>query len=134
MKLRKVESVELIPTSPFDFDSTFHKPDHFTSGDNHWEPGIRWQTWYWQGKQLGLKFSNGGSRDKPKIKLNIYYKNRLDKDFLESLIEEVRYRYNLDLGLSDGISLATSHRGNKRSTQRSFSTKTRKPLFRLKSC
>jgi 3-methyladenine DNA glycosylase/8-oxoguanine DNA glycosylase len=100
MKLWKVESVELTPTAPFDFDSTFHKPDHFTSGDNYWKPGIRWQTWHWKGKQLGLKFSNKGSKDKPKIGLDFYYKNRLSGSFLKSLIEEVRYRYNLDLELS----------------------------------
>ncbi len=51
MKLKKVASTEIVPAAPFDFDSTFHKPDHFTSGDNYWEPGTRWQTWNWQGKQ-----------------------------------------------------------------------------------
>jgi len=40
MKLKKIDSKEIIPLTPFDFDSTFHKPDHFTSGDNYWEPGV----------------------------------------------------------------------------------------------
>lgn len=39
------KTVEIKPTSPFAFDPTFHKPDHFTSGDNYWESGTRWQTW-----------------------------------------------------------------------------------------
>lgn len=101
MKLKKVKSVELIPTSPFDFDSTFHKPDHFTSGDNEWEKGIRWQTLFWRDKQLGLKFQNKGIRSKPKILIDIYFAKELPKDFITSLKKEIRYRYNLDLDLTD---------------------------------
>ena len=56
MKLKRICQKELIPTAPFDFDSTFHKPDHFTSGDNYWEKGIRWQTWWWEGIDFGDKF------------------------------------------------------------------------------
>jgi len=35
--LNLIASIHLTPTMPFEFDSTFHKPDHFTSGDNSWE-------------------------------------------------------------------------------------------------
>jgi 3-methyladenine DNA glycosylase/8-oxoguanine DNA glycosylase len=100
MKLKKVASINLIPISPFNFDATFHKPDHFTSGDNEWKPGIRWQTWFWQGKCLGLKFVNKGLLAKPKIVIGVFYKEKLDKNFLDSLAEEIRYRYNLDLDLT----------------------------------
>jgi 3-methyladenine DNA glycosylase/8-oxoguanine DNA glycosylase len=99
MKLKKIKSVEVVPLAPFDFDSTFHKPDHFTSGDNFWRPGIRWQTCYWRGKQLGLKFSNLETVTKPKVKFDIYYTKKLDKQFIDSLVEEIRYRFNLDLDL-----------------------------------
>ena len=101
MKLRKVHKLELLPLAPFNFDATFHKPDHFTSGDNHWEPGIRWQTWYWQGQQLGLKFINQGQLSKPKIQLDIYFSAELDRAFLQSLAAEIAYRFNLQLDLSD---------------------------------
>ena len=100
VKLKKISFIELIPTTPFDFDATFHKPDHFTSGDNCWEPGVRWQTWNWQGKQLGLKFVHAGSIEEPKVAVEIYYQGQLDVVFINSLIDEVRYRYNLDLDLS----------------------------------
>lgn len=100
MKLRKVKSVVLKPTAPFDFDSTFHKPDHFTSGDNEWKPGIRWQTWYWQGKQLGLKFSNKGTLSKPKIGVGVYHSGKLTGSYIESLVEEIEYRFNLKLDLA----------------------------------
>ena len=56
---------ELLPQAPFDFDATMHKPDHFPSADNKWEPGIRWQTMLWQSVPLGLKFENQGTADRP---------------------------------------------------------------------
>lgn len=93
MVLRTLTKVEIKPISPFDFDSTFHKPDHFTTGDNYWEPGTRWQTWVWQGKPLGLKFTPN--------KIDIWSEDKLENDFVDSLVAEVRYRYNLDLNLSD---------------------------------
>ena len=101
MKLKKVKSIEIKPTSPFDFDSTFHKPDHFTSGDNEWKPGIRWQTWNHEGKCLGLKFENKGTASKPKILLQIYSTTRLSEKCVNSLVKEIKYRYNLGLDLTD---------------------------------
>jgi len=101
MKLKKVKTVGVIPTTPFNFDATFHKPAHFPSGDNFWQPGIRWQTWLWQGKRLGLKFIDLGTVTKPKIQINIYYQQSLSQNFIDSLIQAIRYRYNLDLDLTD---------------------------------
>lgn len=101
MRLKKVKTVGVIPTTPFNFDATFHKPAHFPSGDNFWQPGIRWQTWFWQGKRLGLKFINLGTTAKPKIQINIYYQQSLSQNFIDSLIQAIRYRYNLDLDLTD---------------------------------
>jgi len=101
MKLRKVAELKFTPTIPFDFDSTFHKPDHFTSGDNFWEPGIRWQTWLWQDKTLGLKFINKGTKEKPKLITEVYYKDNLNDSFLKSLLDEISYRYNLNLDLTE---------------------------------
>jgi len=101
MKLKKIKSVQLAPLAPFDFNSTFHKPDHFTSSDNFWESGIRWQTWYWEGKQLGIKFINLGTVKKPKVKIDIYHAKKLDNQFIDSLIKEIRYRFNFDLDLTN---------------------------------
>ena len=33
-KLETETTIQINPISPFNFDPTFHKPDHFTSGDN----------------------------------------------------------------------------------------------------
>lgn len=101
MKLKKVRTVEVIPIAPFHFDFTFHKPDHFTSGDNYWKKGIRWQTLLWKEKALGLKFINSGKLNKPKITIDIYHAKKLPKQFTNPLVDEIKYRYNLDLDLTD---------------------------------
>jgi 3-methyladenine DNA glycosylase/8-oxoguanine DNA glycosylase len=101
MKLRKIKTIELEPSVPFSFDPPFHKPDHFTSGDNAWQPGTRWQTWTWQGRCLGLKFQNTGTLTDPKIQVDFYAGQPLDADTLAAVIAEIRYRYNLDMDLSD---------------------------------
>lgn len=101
MKLKKIKSVTIVPAAPFNFDATFHKPDHFPSNDNLWEPGIRWQTWLWCGKPLGLKFSEQGTYSKPKVKLEIFSKTSLDKKLIDSLVREIRFKYNLDMDLAD---------------------------------
>ena len=98
-KLKLVKTMIIYPKSPFHFDSTFHKPDHFTSGDNIWKTGIRWQTWFWQGKKLGLKFTNKGTLNKPKISVSVYCSKTLSEKYIASLKEEIIYRYNLNLDL-----------------------------------
>ena len=101
VKLKLQKTLKIEPTKPFAFDSTFHKPDHFTSGDNYWEPGIRWQTWNWKGKCLGIKFSNKGATANPIVEIRIYAKERLSANFVDALIEEIKYLYNFNLDLAD---------------------------------
>lgn len=100
-KLNQEEVVEIKPTSPFAFDPTFHKPDHFTSGDNYWEKEIRWQTWNFKGNCLGIKFENKGTIGNPKIAVHIYSQELLPKDLIDGLISELKYSYNLNLDLSN---------------------------------
>ena len=147
LKLKLQKTVKIQPVKPFAFDPTFHKPDHFTSGDNHWEPDIRWQAWRWKGKPLGIKFSSKGTMDNPLVEIKIYAERlprfalchnklwhrgfarndsveiatprkigaRNDKvkiaasargglamtpEFINSLVEEIKYLYNFDLDLA----------------------------------
>lgn len=92
---------ELCPRAPFNFDATMHKPDHFPSSDNEWQPGIRWQTMRWQGERLGLEFENLGTIGKPSIRLSIWSKNQLDSTFVDELVAEITYRYNLQLDMTE---------------------------------
>ncbi|MBI2620871.1 hypothetical protein HYW61_01435 [candidate division WWE3 bacterium] len=92
---------EVQATKPFNFDATFHKPAHFPSGDNLWEPGVRWQTFRFLGKELGVVLKNIGSVNKPKVRVEIYSAKLLPKNFVESFIREIGYRYNFNLSLDD---------------------------------
>jgi len=93
MVLKKVKEVLVTPLAPFDFDSTFHKPDHFTTGDNLWEPGTRWQTWNHEGRNLGLKFVNVGKVDNPRLQIIVYADFEPSEEFVISLTKEIEYRY-----------------------------------------
>jgi 3-methyladenine DNA glycosylase/8-oxoguanine DNA glycosylase len=92
--------LELRPAAPFCFDASMHKPDHFFSGDNAWTPGIRWQTMRWQGVPLGLKLEERGTVEQPSIALSVWAERELESALLDSLLDEIVYRYNLDLDLS----------------------------------
>ena len=91
----------LTPTAPFNFDASLHKPDHFPSADNAWQPGVRWQTMLWQGKALGLKFEDQGSLDRPQILLSIWSDEILEPAYLEGLCAEINYRYSFQLDLAE---------------------------------
>jgi len=101
IKLKLQKSIKVRPAKPFAFDATFYKPDHFTSGDNLWQPGIRWQTWNWQKNPLGIKFINQGKITNPLVEIKIYAQNKLSAELIKSLIQEIKYSYNLDLDLKE---------------------------------
>lgn len=93
-------TVDLFPTAPFNCDATLHKPDHYPTADNAWEPGTRWQTMRWRGTPLGLRVENRGTVDEPKIALSIWSAEALGSDFVDSVIAEITYRYDLHLDLA----------------------------------
>ncbi len=91
----------LTPKKPYNFDANFHKPSHFPSSDNLWKKGKYWISMLWKGRELGLKFENKGITNKPKIKLNVYSQKPLPKNFIESLIPEIKWRFNFDSDISN---------------------------------
>jgi 3-methyladenine DNA glycosylase/8-oxoguanine DNA glycosylase len=99
--LKAKHVVQLFPQAPFNFDATMHKPDHFPSADNEWQPGVRWQTMLWQNERLGLKFENRGTTDQPRLALSIFAEDELGQDFLKGLIDEITYRCSLQLDLTE---------------------------------
>jgi len=100
---------EILPTAPFSFDASLHKPDHFSSDDDAWEPGTRWQTMLWQGVPLGLKFENAGDVDVPRVRLSVWSEGALDGAFLDGLFAEIGFRYGFALDLSDFYARFASH-------------------------
>lgn len=99
-KLNSQIKLEITPTSPFHFDSTFYKPGHFPTGDTKWESDKRWQTMLWNEEKLGLIFEDKGVKQKPRVSVRIYSSKNLTPKFLDSFKQEIIWRYNLNLDLS----------------------------------
>lgn len=93
--------IEIVPTTPFHFDSTFFKPCHYPSADTKFETGKRWQTMLWQNQTLGLIYQNAGTSSKPKVQISVFSEKKLDNQFLGDLKSEIIWRFNLDLQLAD---------------------------------
>lgn len=100
MRLKKEVTLEIVPTSPFHFNSTFFKPGHFPSNDTKWESGRRWQTMLWKGQRLGLVYENLGTKSKPKVRVRIFSDKELTSDFTTGLKQEISWKFNLDLDLA----------------------------------
>lgn len=101
LKLDKKTSIEIKPKAPFNFDATLHKPSHFPSSDCAWSKGKYWITMVWKGKYLGLKLENKRKTNKPKIKLTVYSKEILSKEYKDDLIPEIEWRFNLKSDISE---------------------------------
>ncbi len=96
-KLKLVQTIELIPTQPFNFNFTFHKPDHFETLNYKWKSDVVWQTFVFNNHKLGIKFI---SKEKSII-AKIYNNRKLRTNELNQLKDELIYRYNLNLNLSE---------------------------------
>ena len=99
--LSATHTLNFTPRRPYNFDATVHKPDHFPSADNHWEPGVRWQTMRWQNVPLGLKIESRGTTHKPKVCVTVWAGKKLDRRFLNGLRHEISRRYSFELDLSE---------------------------------
>jgi 3-methyladenine DNA glycosylase/8-oxoguanine DNA glycosylase len=99
LQLRHVAQIE--PAAPFNFDATIHKPDHFPSADNLWQPGVRWQTMLWQNTPVGLKYENRGATDQPCILLSVWSEETLEPAFIGSLVAEISFRCYFNFDLTD---------------------------------
>ena len=101
VSLRTKHVLELSPKAPFNFDATMHHPDNFPSADNKWQSGILWQTMLWETEPVGLKLENRGTVDLPKLTVSVFTEEEPTQSFLDNLIEEINYRYNLRFDLTE---------------------------------
>ena len=100
LSLARVASFELAPRPPYAFDANVHKPSHFPSSDNAWEPGTAWITMRAQGRRLGLRLRDRGTVDAPRVQLSIYATSALPPAFTPTLLAEVAWRFNFDQDLA----------------------------------
>ena len=54
----------------------------------------------WQGKRLGLIFEDKSIKQRPKVLVKVFSVKKLSPKFLDSLKQEIIWRYNLNLDLS----------------------------------
>lgn len=92
----------LVPTSPFHFDGTVFRPDHFPSRDMQWKSGTYWQTLRWKHSNYGLRLQNLGNYRNPKIKATIFAEKKTSSNTLREIANEIRWRFDLD---STGVPL-----------------------------
>lgn len=101
INLKYKTEIIIAPKSLFNFDGSVYHPAHFPMPTEEYQLGKWWQTMRFQGKLLGIKFQNQGITKKPKIKLILYSQNPLSEKSKKSLVEEIKYRFELDLDLSE---------------------------------
>jgi 3-methyladenine DNA glycosylase/8-oxoguanine DNA glycosylase len=91
----------LKPKPPFHFAGTVHNPSHFPTPTEVYKRGKFWQAVRILGIPLGFKLENQGSVERPKIRLTLYSEKPLNKGQIERIVDELRYRFELDLDLSN---------------------------------
>lgn len=91
--------VELWPTPPFHFDGTVHKPSHFPSGDNVWEPGTLWITLRVGRDLFGLRLRDAGRVEAPLVRLTIYARSHLPAAAIQAVRDQVTEDLELYLDL-----------------------------------
>lgn len=91
----------IIPSSPFSFTGTVQKPSHFPTPDNYHEPGIYWQSMYFQDNTYGIKMRDIGKTNDPGIQLTVFYDASQASPPLEAIKQELVYRFNLDGNLTE---------------------------------
>lgn len=99
--LKKKKSLILEPKSPYNFDYSVHNPSHYPTPLVKYERGKLWFSFRFKDKLLGIKFINRGTVSKPKIKIEIYFKNKLSNTYKKELLEELAYRFQFEKDYSD---------------------------------
>jgi len=94
-------TVEVKPKAPFNFDATVHKPSYFPAPIEDYQEGVYWRTMRVGDKVLGLKMRNLGSVDAPLVSLTFHSEKPLHKREQNTLVNEIRWRYDMDGDLSE---------------------------------
>ncbi len=101
MKLNQVYSATIYPNAPYNFDYSVHNPSHYPTALVKYEEGSIWFSFRFNNKLLGIKLTNQGTVPKPKIELEAYYSEELDKTYKEELLKELGYRFQFGSDYSD---------------------------------
>ena len=108
LALKDKKEFFVFPISPFHFDGTFYKPLHYPDKLTDWETGKYWQAIRIGKRLFGLKIENKGEIQKPKIKVSVFYDKDISEKELETIKEEVIWRFDLNADLKKFEKLAKS--------------------------
>ena len=106
--LKNKKEFFVFPSSPFHFDWTFHKPSHYPDKLTDWKTGKYWQTIRIGKRIFGLKIENKGETRKPKIKISVFYDNKISESELKEIKQEIIWRFDLNADLKEFNKLAKS--------------------------
>ncbi len=99
--LSKKTMTFLLPTSPFNFNATMHKPSHFPDQLTIYEKDKWWQTMRLNNTILGIKMENVGKINTPKIKLTLFSRSKLTTNQINFIQKELSWRYDLNVDLTE---------------------------------
>lgn len=108
LNLTSCFETQIMPSTPFCFDGTFHKPSHFPSPDRNYQEGVYWQSMVFGKQRLGVKVVNQGAADNPGIQLSIYTQNSLPAAVYSQIVKEIEFRFDLKTDLSGFIEMGES--------------------------
>lgn len=101
MKLRKRASTVLLPSAPFNFDGTFHKPSNFEDGCNLWRHGSYWRAIRLDNRIFGIRIDDRGKLARPKLDVAIFSNGKVSDKDVDAIRGELTWRFNLDEDLSE---------------------------------
>jgi len=93
--------IAIQPILPFNFDGTVYVPHYFPTPDFEWHPNTMWKTLNLDRKPLGLKIENKGATERPRIKLTIYSRGKIEIGETERVVRELDWRYGFDEDISE---------------------------------
>jgi N-glycosylase/DNA lyase len=102
--LKSKQKFFVFPTVPFHFDGTFHKPSHFPDKLDCWSLGKYWQAMRLGKRLFGLKIEN----KEPKIEVSVFYDGVIGNNEIETVKQEIIWRFDLNADLTEFNLLAKS--------------------------
>jgi len=103
LTLKKTKKFFIIPTSPFNFDGTFHKPSHFPNKLklDDWKPKEYCQTLRIDRDLFAIAIKDKGTLLKPKLEVTVYSITNLDARYFKKIKQEIIYRFGLNFDLRE---------------------------------
>jgi len=105
MKLKKIFTKIINPSTPFNFEASY-KPSHFETPLESYDKGKYWFTIRFHDKIFGIRMWSVGNTNKPRVKIEVYSRSKLNAEIKEDLSKELNWRFCFDENITEFIRLA----------------------------